>query len=46
MKPTYRTALRARGVKPLPAGWTGRTEKRPGDVQLTRVDRPAITVAS
>jgi len=40
---TYKTALRARGVKPLPANWSRPTPK-PGDYVLGRLDRPIVIV--
>ncbi|HEX8421202.1 MAG TPA: hypothetical protein VF638_14445 [Sphingomonas sp.] len=43
MKPTYRTALRAKGIRPLPPSWKASTVKKPGDKVLTRNDRPAVT---
>ncbi len=43
MKTTYRTALRAKGIKPLPGNWR-RAIPQPGDRILARVDQPAIVV--
>jgi len=40
---SYRHALRAKGIKPLPANWR-RAVPQPGDRILARNDRPAIVV--
>lgn len=44
MRMNYRHALRAKGVRPLPVNWQGRTVKAPRDLVLTRNDQPAIEV--